>query len=75
MIKTMNNLILKLVLPFFAAIVTGCGSTVDTNKVVEIPAPTIGIADSIADIEIKEPIFGVGCSRNLFIFIWATIFF
>lgn len=69
-IKTMKNLILKLVLPFFAAIVTGCGSTVDTNKVVEIPAPTIGIADSIADIEIKEPIFGVGCSRNLFIYFY-----
>ena len=64
-IKTMKNLLLKFLLPFFVAIATGCGTTVDTNKVVEIHEPTVGVTDSIADVEIKEPISGVGCSRSI----------
>ena len=65
-IKIMKNLISKLLLSFFFTIVTGCAFTVDTNKVVEIPAPTIGVTDSIADVQIKEPISAVGCARKVF---------
>jgi hypothetical protein len=68
-IKTMKNLLLKFLFPFFVAIATGCGSTVDTNKVVEIHEPTIGVTDSIADVEIKDPISGVGCARNVLAFL------
>ena len=66
-IKTMKNL-MKLLLPFFVAIATGCGSTVETNKVVEVTEPTVGVTDSIADVEIKDPISGIGCSRNILVF-------
>ena len=74
-IKTMKNLPLKLLLPFFVAIATGCGSTVETNKVVEVTEPTVGVTDSIADVEIKDPISGIGCSRNILVFFRATKFF
>ena len=61
----MKNLISKIILIFLVTIITGCASLVDTNKIVEIPAPTIGVTDSIADVQVMEPISGVGCSRKL----------
>ena len=60
----MKNLISKIILIFLVTIITGCASTVDTNKIVEIPAPTIGVTDSIADVQVMEAISGVGCSRK-----------
>ena len=60
----MKNLISKIILIFLVKIITGCASTVDTNKIVEIPAPTIGVTDSIADVQVMEAISGVGCSRK-----------
>ena len=64
-INSMNNLLSKITLIFLTTIISGCAFVVDTNKVVEIPAPTIGVTDSIADVQIREPISGVGCSRKL----------
>jgi hypothetical protein len=36
----------------------------NTNRVSSVPAPTIYATDTLAEVEIKEPISGAGCSSS-----------
>lgn len=42
----------------------GCSSVVDSNKITDFPLPTISTTDSIAEVQVLEPISGIGCSRQ-----------
>jgi hypothetical protein len=61
----MKKLIKQMLLTGFSIGLLGCASTIDTNKVVEIPSPTIGVTDSIAEMQVAEQISGFGCSREV----------
>jgi len=61
----MKSLSSSILSTFFALTISGCASLVDTNKVVELPAPTIGVTDSTAEVQIMEPISGTGCAGTI----------
>jgi hypothetical protein len=48
---------------------TACGTTVvNTNRVVDIPSPSIAVYDTVASVDIGEKVSGSGCATNTFIF-------
>ena len=61
----MKNLKRNISSAFLVFVLTGCASLVDTNKVAEVPPPTVWATDSIADIQVMEAISGTGCAGTI----------
>jgi hypothetical protein len=43
---------------------SACANHFNTNRASSVPSPTIYATDTLADVEIKEPISGAGCASS-----------